>query len=75
MLEGSKLTQKDIAFGRRLHRTRKKMGMTQEELADKANLSVTFIGLLEVGKRRGSIKSLQRIASALKVKVKDLINF
>jgi transcriptional regulator with XRE-family HTH domain len=75
MLQSPKITQKDLAFGRRLHRERKKAGFTQEKLAEKTNLSTTFIGLLEVGKRRASIKSLQKIASALGMKVKDLINF
>ena len=75
MSEAPKTTQKDLAFGRRLHRLRKKFGLTQEELAVKTNLSTTFIGLLETGKRRASVKSLQRIAAALRLKVKDLINF
>lgn len=70
-----KLTQKDIAFGKRLARIRKKSGFTQEKLADKSGLSTTFIGLLETGKRRASLKSLQRIASTLGIKVKDLLNF
>lgn len=43
--------------------------ITQEKLADKAKLSTTFIGLLETGQRRASLKSLQKIASALGVKV------
>jgi transcriptional regulator with XRE-family HTH domain len=75
MPEAPKMTQKDLAFGRRLYKLRKKAGLTQEELAEKTNLSTTFIGLLETGKRRASLKSLQRIAAVLRLKVKDLINF
>lgn len=70
-----KFTQKDLAFGRRIRRVRKQKELTQEELADKTGLSQTTIGLLEVGKRRVSLKTLQKIASALGVKVKYLINF
>lgn len=70
-----KFTQKDLKFGRRLARVRDQKGFTQESLAIKTGLSTTFIGLLETGKRRASIKSLQKIASALGLKVKDLINF
>ena len=70
-----KTTQKDLAFGRRLAKLRKKVNITQEKLAERSNLSTTFIGLLEIGKRRGSIKSLQKIASVLGVKVRDLLNF
>lgn len=74
-MKGQKITQKDLSFGRRLQRLRKKADLTQEELSYKTNLSVTFIGLLETGKRRASIKSLQKIATALKLRVRDLINF
>ena len=70
-----KTTQKDLAFGRRLAKLRKKVNITQEKLAERSNLSTIFIGLLEIGKRRGSIKSLQKIASVLGVKVRDLLNF
>lgn len=69
------MTQKDISFGKRLARVRKKSGLTQEKLADKTGLSTPFIGMLELGLRRASMKSLQKIASALGVKGKDLINF
>ena len=69
------MTQKDISFGKRLGRARKKAEFTQERLAEKTGLSTTFIGLLETGQRRASMKSLQKIASALGVKGKDLIGF
>ncbi len=70
-----KQTQKDVAFGKKLARIRRKAGFTQERLAERSNLSTTFVGLLETGKRRGSLKSLQKIASVLGLKVKDLLNF
>ncbi len=70
-----RLTQKDIALGKRIRRLRKKIGMTQEELAERANLSVTHIGLVETGKRRISLQSLQKVASSLRVKTKDLIPY
>lgn len=70
-----KITNKDIRFAKRLQRVRKQAGLTQEELADKCSLSTTFIGLLETGRRKPSFKSLQKIASALGVKAKDLLPF
>jgi len=74
-VEKRKITNKDIAFGKRLRRVRKNAGFTQEELADKCNLSVTFIGLLEVGSRKPSLKTLQKISAVLGVKTKDLIPY
>jgi len=74
-MKKSKFTQKDIALGRRIARIRRQKDLSQEGLAVKSGLSQTTIGLLEVGKRRVSLRALQRIASPLKVKVKDLISF
>ena len=71
-MEDRKVTNKDLKFGRKLQRVRKGVGLTQEQLADATRLSTTFIGLIETGRRRPSLKTLQKIASALKVDIKDL---
>jgi len=71
-VEERKITNSDLRFGRKLQRARKKSGLTQEKLADATRLSTTFIGLIETGRRKPSIKTLQKIASALKVDIKDL---
>ena len=71
-MEDRKVTNKDISFGRRLQRIRKKSGLTQEKLADATRLSTTFIGLIETGKRKPSLKTLEKIASALKTDIKNL---
>jgi transcriptional regulator with XRE-family HTH domain len=71
-MEDRKITKKDLLFGKKLQRVRKSVGLTQEKLADKTRLSTTFIGLVETGKRRPSMKTLQKIASALNVNMKDL---
>lgn len=71
-METRKVTKKDIEFGKRLGKVRKKAGFTQERLASTTHLSVTFIGLVETGKRRPSLKTLEKIASALKVSPREL---
>ena len=71
----SKFTHKDLVLGRKIARIRHQKEMTQEDVATKTGISQTTIGLLEVGKRRVSLKTLQKIASALGVKVRDLISF
>jgi len=68
-------TKKDNVLGKRIRRFRKKAGFTQEKLAEKVKVSVTHIGLVETGKRRVSLKTLQKIASTLGVKAKDLLPF
>ncbi len=74
-MEERKTTKKDLKLGKKLKRIRKECGMTQEKLAESTKLSTTFIGLIEIGKRRPSMKTLQKIASVLGVQVKDLIPF
>jgi transcriptional regulator with XRE-family HTH domain len=74
-MDQRKFTQKDVALGRKVARFRKKADLSQEDLAVKSGLSQTTIGLLEVGKRRVSLKTLQKIGSALGVKVRDLLPY
>lgn len=74
-MEKRKTTSKDEKFAKNLKRYRKRAGLTQEDLADKTRLSVTFIGLLETAQRKPSLKTLQKIASAVGAKAKDLLPF
>ena len=70
-----KITQNEIKLGKRIKRLRKKVGLTKEAMAEKVNVSTTHIGLVETGKRRVSLKTLQKIASTLGKKVKDLLPY
>lgn len=70
-----KTTKKEIRLGKQIKKFRKLAGLTQERLAEKVHVSTTHIGLVETGKRRVSLKTLQRIASLLRVKVKDILPF
>ena len=49
------------------------MKFSQEKLAEKANLSTTFISDLERGRVNVAIDSLLRIANALGIQVRDII--
>jgi y4mF family transcriptional regulator len=60
-------------LGDTLRSCRKRAGLTQEKLAEKAGLSVVFISLLENGRRTVSVDSLLRIAKALNVDLTDLV--
>lgn len=52
---------------------RRERGLSQEELADLADLHRTYIGSVERGERNVSIDSMERIARALKVELVDLL--
>ncbi len=70
-----KLRQKDIALGKRVKRLREQSEKSQEEIADRTRLTQTYISLLETGKRRASMRTLEKIASAIGVKVRDLLPY
>jgi transcriptional regulator with XRE-family HTH domain len=61
-------------LGDRLREYRKRAKLTQETLAEKAELSVVFISLLENGWRTISLDSLLRIARVLDVELEDLVH-
>jgi transcriptional regulator with XRE-family HTH domain len=46
--------------------------MTQEQLAEKASISLNFLNLIERGQRGPSFDSLERLATALKQPVAEL---
>lgn len=62
-------------LGNKIQRIRKSLGHTQEDLADMVKISRTHMGHIEQGRKSPSLEVLEKIAKALKVKVKDLISF
>jgi transcriptional regulator with XRE-family HTH domain len=61
-------------LGESIRSFRKAAGFSQEKLAEKADLHRNFIGELERGEKASTIDSLVKIAKALKVRVRDLVN-
>lgn len=59
-------------IGRNVQRLRKDREITQEELADRIDKSVTYIGYIEQGKRLPSLKTADRIAKVLGVSLAKL---
>lgn len=62
-------------LGKRIQKLRKEIGLTQEELAEKLNISRTHIGHIEQGRKSPSIKLMEKIAKSLRVKVRDIFPF
>jgi XRE family transcriptional regulator, regulator of sulfur utilization len=60
-------------FGKNLSRCRKLAGFSQEELAIRASLHRTEIGLIERGERLPRIDTAVKLAGALGVPFDDLI--
>ncbi len=64
-----------LAFGSHLRSLRKKVGITQEETADRAGIHVTYLSGVERGLRNPSIRNVRRLAEALGVPTKELFSF
>lgn len=58
--------------GRRVRLIRRRVGLTQAQLAEQAELSNNFIGLIERGEGHPTLQTIQRIAEALGVKLSEL---
>lgn len=50
-----------------IRRIRKERGLTQEELAELCDTSVSYIGLLEIGRNVPKLSTIEKIADALGV--------
>jgi len=64
-----------ILIGKRIREVRTKLNLTQEELADKAELHPSYIGQVERGSKKVSIETLQKITHALNVPLKSIFDF
>jgi len=51
---------------------REAKGLTQEELSKRCGISISFVSLLERGRRNPSYETLQRISEALQTSLADL---
>lgn len=62
-----------MTVGERIRNTRKSVGMTQKELADKIGVTYVVVSQWENGRRNPKVKSLETIAKALDVPLHTLV--
>ena len=63
-----------LHFGRNLAFLRRKAGLSQEELAERAGLHRTAISLSETGRRNPRLDTMVKLADALAVPVTSLLD-
>jgi len=61
-----------LAQNMKLHR--QKLGLTQPELAEKANISTNFVGMIEQKRKFPAPEILDRIAAALEIETDELFS-
>ena len=60
-------------LGETIRNYRNQAGMSQEKLAEKADLHPVYVGKVERGEQWISLHALLRVAAALRVRARDLI--
>jgi len=61
-------------IAKQLRLRRLQAGLTLEDLADTAGISVSFLAYLETNKKKPSLATIAKIAAALKIPVSALFN-
>lgn len=61
-----------ISFGERIREFRHASGLSQEKLAEVANLDRTYISGIECGNRNVALRNIEALASAFDVSISDL---
>jgi transcriptional regulator with XRE-family HTH domain len=62
-----------LAFGKIVRHRRLNLGLSQEKLAEKANLHTNYVGLVKRGERNIVLENIYALAKALNCSPKDLI--
>jgi len=62
-----------VKFGNRVKELRKELGISQEELASRADLHRTYIGMIERAEKNVTLINIEKIANALNVAISKLL--
>ncbi len=61
-----------VEFGNRVRAIRKEKKLSQEDLAFKANLHRTYIGMIERAEKNITLINIEKIAKGLEINIIDL---
>ncbi len=61
-----------LAFGQKVRKERRKRGWSQEELAKKAKVHRTYVGMIERAEKNITLGNIEKIARALNLKIHEL---
>lgn len=63
-----------VKFGEIVREIRKERGLSQEELAHRAGVHRTYIGMIERAEKNITLINIDRIAKALEIKIGKIFN-
>ncbi len=61
-----------VKFGKKIREVRENRGLSQEALADIANVHRTYIGMVERAEKNITLLNIQKLAKALKIDIREL---
>lgn len=61
-----------VKFGQKVREERRKLGLSQEQLAEEAGLHRTYIGMIERAEKNLTLENIARIAKALGLPIREL---
>ena len=68
-----KTDERIIAFGKRIRDVRRSKGISQEVLAEMADIDRSYMGNIERGEKNVTLKKAYDICDALDIDIKDLV--
>ena len=63
-----------VKFGQKVRQERERQGLSQEELAVKAKVHRTYIGMIERAEKNITLVNIEKIAKALDLSIKQLVS-
>ena len=60
-----------IKFGKKVRSERDKLNFSQEELASRAGVHRTYIGMIERAEKNITLENIEKVAKALNLKLSD----
>ncbi len=69
------ITMAPNKIGKKLKDARKKLGLKQSEVAEKADISVNYYARIERNEENPTLETLERVLKALKLKSSDVLSF
>ncbi len=72
-IQAMKKSEINIRIGNKIREIRQSKGLSQEQLAEIAEVHRTYVGMIERAEKNITLVSLEKIAKALGVETKDLL--
>lgn len=60
-----------VKFGKKVRSQRTSLGLSQEELASRAGVHRTYIGMIERAEKNITLENIEKVAKALNLKLSD----